>query len=217
MEVVVVMASVYRTPSNVTIAAVNAAMNCDAIQSVHVWGYDPTFKTNNHALRTTLFHRALVKHQNALLNSVLSQGNKYHTVDDVNRILWRSKLALDMWQVLQSARKMFPTALLVWLENDAIVDCTRLKKAILLLTQLKSKALSCWGNTPKYNGSGLLCFLFTPEACPERHLLAYHMVQPADWIIAEYSNGTWPVFNAVQHGFDGRHKSTRLIHTEVFQ
>lgn len=206
------MASVYRTPINVTTEAINTAMGCAAVRSVHVWGYDPTFKANHHPLRTTLYHRALLKHQDALLTSVLSHNNKNHTVDNIERVIWRSKLALDMWQVLRSARELFPAGLLLWLENDAILDCTRLEKAIVLLTKRRSKALSCWGNTKRYGSGklGTLCFLFTPEARPEGYLLAHHMVQPADWIISDYSNGTWPVFNAVRHGFDGRHRSTRL-------
>jgi hypothetical protein len=206
---VAVMMSTWR-PGTVVTAAIEAALNAPEICSVHVWGYEPTGRAIYHTVKDTSYHTALSEHLDHFPLSYLANGNKFAGNDDKKRIKWRARLCLDMWAVMTEARELFPTALLLYLENDAIVD-GRLGTAVARLKQSNAVAAACYGKGIAYMGGGNLCFLLTPDAKPEPHILAYHMVQPADWIISDYSKNTWPIYEAVSHGFIGRiHKSTMI-------
>jgi hypothetical protein len=207
MRVIAVMLSTWR-PGAVVTASISAAML--AIDEVHVWGYEPTGKAHYHALNHTLYHGAHAQYSSEFTGDALYDGRKTAYYDDAERVVWRSKLSLDMWVVLRDARALFPGALLVYLENDAVIIAKAFIGALDACKSHRSPGCSCWGQSALYSGSGSLCYFLKPAARPERHLLAYHMVQPADWIMGDYSKGTWPVFNSVTHGTREAHASTRL-------
>ena len=156
MSIIAIMASLPRDPQNVTVTSISNALSCPIIEQVHVWGFDPTFRAQKHALRTTLYHRALTKYQHDLTRNVLTSKGKFEITDPLERTLWRARLALDMWYVLKVGRELFPTKTLLWLENDAILNCEMLTRASLILQRQKLKALSCWGDSKVYRGSGTL-------------------------------------------------------------
>lgn len=153
-----------------------------------------------------------------MTSDVLCRGNfKWCARDSVSRVRWRSTLTLNMWQTLSAARRRFPNNVLLYTENDALLIPGQLPTAIKALQATKSPAASCYQppgheSNSKYQGQGAVCFLLTPAARPEGHLLSYHMVQPADWIMSDYSRGSWPVLKAATHGIPGKaHKSTKNL------
>lgn len=199
-------------PGDVVETCINAALNERTIDEVHVWGYDPTGFAVVHELKTTLYHKALDTHGVLSTPDFLSSGNKFAGKDDWKRRHWRSKLTLDMWQILYEARKIFPDSTIVYLENDAILKPGRIATAVGMTKGIN--ALSCYksGGSKLYSGAGTLCFVFPPPVDPSGHLLAYHLVQPADWIMGDFSKGIWPALDCVSHGIPGKpHKSTLLL------
>lgn len=143
MSIIALIASLPRNPVNVTVTTLSKVLSCPIVDQVHVWGVDPTSKAQQHALRTTLYHRALAKYQRNLTRNVLTSKGKLDITDSLDRTLWRARLALDMWYVLKTGRELFPTQTLLWLENDAILNCEMLTTAFSVLKRHKLKALSC--------------------------------------------------------------------------
>ena len=205
--VVAVICSVWR-PGSIVHDAITAAMKEPCIDQVLVFGYDPTGNAGARSIPRTLYHSALSRHLGT--TDVLCSGSKFCTTDDEPRIRWRAGIALDMWACLTVARKEYPTAALVWLENDAVLIPGRLEAA--LDAAYTHGAAACYGHGKRYDGSGALCFVFTPAYDPTAHILSYHLVQPVDWIISDFSRGTWPIVPAVHHGNGSKeHVSTRLL------
>ena len=208
---IAVILSTWR-PGTVVHKAITAAASESGIDAVHVWGYNPTNVGTTHALTQTLYHDALADGKLQSTTDYLSSGNKFSGSDDVQRVRWRARLALDMWVVLSEARAMFPDDTLLYLENDAILMRGRIKRVRDEVERSPSGAAACYrsGSYRVYQGSGNLCFIFTPKIDPSPHLLAYHLVQPADWIISDFSQGLWPAYSCATHGVAGNlHSSTR--------
>ena len=161
-----------------------------------------------HELERTHYHAALDVHGVLGTPYYLSSGNKFAGKDPWKRRKWRSRLALDMWQVLHKARAMFPDAVLLYLENDAVLKPGRIRTAVDIA---KDNAVACYRAHREtwYSGSGTLCFVLPPSVDPSGHLLAYHLVQPADWIMSDFARGRWPALDCVSHGVGGKpHVST---------
>ncbi len=206
--VVAVICSLWR-PGAVVHTAVSAALAEPLIDVVMVFGYEPTGAAVARTIPRTLYHSALSKHNANVTQDVLCTGNKFCTTDSTARILWRASIALDMWACLSAARNEHPQSTLVWLENDAVLIPNALGRA--LATAASTGAVACYGRGRRYQGSGALCFVFTPRIDPRPHILSYHLVQPVDWILFDFSRGLWPIVRAVTHGTDGKHKSTRIL------
>ena len=207
--VVAIMCSVWR-PGPVVHAAVTAALSEPLIDQVVVFGYEPTGLAVSRPMPRTLYHAALRKHAaNATRDVLGGGGNKFSTRDDGDRVRWRARLALDAWACFVDARRMFPSSTLLWLENDAILIPGAVGAA--LAAARKTGAAACYGSGGWYRGSGTLCFVFTPEIDPAPHMLSYHLVQPLDWILSDFSRGGWPIRRAVRHGVGTPHKSTRTL------
>jgi len=213
-RLIAVVLSAWR-PGTVTEACISAALDDPSIKEVHVWGYDPTGRARVHALKPTLYHQALDRYISNTTGDVLARGDKFkHSFhDDKKRVKWRAGLALDMWLVMSEARSLLPHATLLYLENDAILKPRRIGTAFAALLKTGGDAAACYRSGSRaYGGSGNLCFLLTPRADPAPHLLGYHLVQPADWIISDYSRGKWPAYDCVSHGVpSAEHVSTRLL------
>jgi len=191
------------------VAAITAALNEPVIDSVHVWGYNPVgHPAVTHTQVDTKYHQALRANSGNVPLNYLEVGNKFAGADSRARVLWRATLVLNMWQALREARTMFPTSTIVYLENDAILRPNCLRQALAA-----NSSLACYNggrSTRTYVGSGALCFIISPNDNVAPHLLGYHLVQPSDWIVFDYSKGHWPVTNCVTHGQPGRkHLSTR--------
>ena len=214
-KVIAVMHNVKR-PGNVTALAISAASRNSVVAEVHVWGNCPSaVNIHCHNMSKTLYHAAHDAFASEFTGDYLAHGNKFTGTDDIARTKWRSLLALDMWAVLREARGLFPFLPILYLENDAILkNGTCL--ALLLKDMVTSRipATSCYSPSNRkgvYGGSGNVCFVFMPDIDPTPHLLAYHMVQPADWILSDFSKGMWPMHPCANHGTDGNHISTRVI------
>ncbi|MBN22925.1 MAG: hypothetical protein CL678_16690 [Bdellovibrionaceae bacterium] len=206
--VVAVFCSLWR-PGSIVFDAVSAAVASSAIDEVVVFGYEPTGRATAFPMPVTEYHTALYRWNDSVTADFLCKRGKFCGVDPRPRVLWRAKLALDMWACLTKARQMFPTATLVWLENDAILIPKMLPKAIAAAQHTGASA--CYGVGKWYSGQGTLCFVFLPQADPSPHLLSYHLVQPADWIVGDFSRGKWPLVPSVTHGRRGNHISTRKL------
>lgn len=221
--VVSVVLSTYRDDSNgVVQASFQSLLDEPAVAAVHAWGdFVPAGiaqrnrKVHKHGLPRTIYHAALDRYYINMTQNVLCRTDfKWCAFDAPARLRWRSTLALNMWHTLAAARAMFPSNVLMYTENDAVLIPGRLPIAIGAMQAGGHAAASCYqpkgiagGST--YQGSGNVCFLMTPKARPEKHLLSYHMVQPADWIMSDYSRGSWPIHKVVTHGIPGnRHRST---------
>ena len=206
--VVAVFCSVWR-PGPVVFDAITAALADPVIDEVLVYGYEPTGYATALSMPHTEYHVALERWGTSGTLDVLCSSGKFCGVDSRNRTKWRSRLAIDMWACLTSARALRPDAALVWLENDAVLIPGALGRAVLAAT--RTGAAACWGFGSFYSGDGNLCFVFYPSVDPTPHLLSYHLVQPADWILSDYSKKQWPIVKAVTHGITGTHTSTRLL------
>lgn len=207
--VVAVILSAVREKA-VVVAAITAALNEPSIDSVHVWGYNPVGPPAvTHARIDTKYHQALRANLGAAPREYLSNGNKFAGVDSRARVAWRAKLALDMWQTLRAARNMFPTSTIVYLENDAVLRPGRMQKALQ-----SNRSLSCYsdGKSTIYHGFRTCCFVLVPDGSWSKlvpHLLGYHLVQPADWIVSDFAKGAWPAVDCATHGVPGAmHAST---------
>lgn len=201
-------------PGLVVRKAITAAASEPAIDEVHVWGYNPTDYGTTHQLPRTLYHEALADGRLRSTTDYMCKTNKFCGTDGVTRTRWRAQIALNMWVVLSEARDMFPDDTLLYLENDALLIKNRIRTARAETENSRVGAASCYRpyNIRTYQGSGNLCFILTPKVDPAPHLLAYHLVQPADWIVSDFSRGLWPVYNCVSHGVPGQaHGSTRDI------
>ena len=206
--VIAVVCSVWR-PGNVVASAIAAAAAEPLIDIVNVFGYNPTNVGTTEARISTVYHSALRRHVHETTSDNLCKKSfKFCGTDSRAQIEWRAKLTLDMWATLAHTRKKYPNATIVWLENDAILIKGALRAALAAANT--HGAAACYGGGPVYSGNGALCFVFTPRVNPAPHLLAYHLVQPADWILADYSRGKWPLHGAVRHGNE-QHVSTRLL------
>ena len=208
--VVAVIMSAVREKA-VVVAAITAALNEPSIDSVHVWGYNPVGPPAvTHAQIDTKYHQALRANSGGVPLEYMSSGNKFSGSDSRARVLWRATLVLDMWQALREAQNMFPVSTIVYLENDAVLRPGCLRQALSA-----NRSIACYsggGARTHYVGSGALCFILKPSTNIAPHLLGYHLVQPADWIVGDYSKGRWPVVNCVTHGQPGRgHLSTRVL------
>lgn len=202
-------------PGNMTSLAIDAALASGVVSEIHVWGDDPRYHgAIHHNMTMTLYHKAHDTHASDFPGEFLAQGSKFAGKDDSARVRWRSRLALDMWAVLRAGRHMFPTSPLLYLENDAILrDGNCLQSLLTDMIAQSIPAASCYSPSHRpgfYGGSRSVCFVFMPEIDPTPHLLAYHMVQPADWILSDFSMGKWPMRPCANHGVDGKHISTRL-------
>jgi hypothetical protein len=214
---IAVMLSTWR-PSTVVHRSITEAASESGIDAVHVWGYNPTNFGTTHTLTQTLYHEALDNNKYKSTTDYLSNGNKFSGTNDVQRIRWQARLALDMWIVMSEARDMFPDDTLLYLENDAILIRGRIEEARNEVERGRVGAAACYraNNQRVYEGWGNLCFILTPRVNPAPHLLAYHLVQPADWIMSDFSRGKWPVYNCVSHGIAGKaHMSTRKFANET--
>lgn len=211
---VAIIVSTWR-PGTVVELCITAALDDPSIQEVHVWGYDPTGRAHVHPLKPTLYHQALERHLSQTTGDVLATGDKFKFSfhDDEKRVKWRASLALDMWHVVSEARSLFPRATLLYMENDAVLRPRRIGTAHAALRKTGGDAASCYrAGSPTYQGHRTLCFLLTPRADPAPHLLGYHLVQPADWIVSDYSRGKWPAYDCASHGVPGAaHVSSRLL------
>lgn len=215
--VISVVLSTYREDSRIVEASLQSLIDEPLVSSVHVWGgFIPTRgpKVHEHSLFPTLYHAALEQHFSNVTADVLCRNQfKWCASDAPKRVRWRATLSLNMWQVLSAARQMFPSNVLMYTENDAVAIPGRLEVALGAMQSGGFAASSCYqpqgsrGDT--FEGSGNVCFLLTPKARPEGHLLGYHLVEPADWIISDYSRSSWPIIKVVTHGIAGQaHKST---------
>jgi len=213
-RLIAVILSTWR-PGTVVEEAVTAALGDRAVDEVHVWGYDPTGRAHVYDLLPTLYHEALDHHINDITVDVLdTQGKKTAYRDTRERLRWRASIALDMWTVMSKARALFPRDTILYLENDAVLKPGRIGVSHALLLRSNAPAASCYrvGGARVYDGDGNLCYLLTPRADPGPHLLSYHFVQPADWIMSDYSRGGWPAYDCVTHGTPGKqHVSSREI------
>lgn len=206
--VVAIFCSLWR-PGPVVFDAVSAAVESSVIDEVVVFGFEPTGRATAYPMPDTEYHAALRRWNNSVAVEFLCNSGKFCGVDSRPRIQWRAKLTLDMWACLTETRQRHPTATLVWLENDAILIPGMLPKAIAAAR--RTGASACYGVGKRYSGQGNLCYVFSPKADPSPHLLSYHLVQPADWIISDFSRGKWPIVPAVTHGHRENHVSTRLL------
>lgn len=220
--IIAVVLSAPRRDAGVVKASIQSLVAEPEIAAVHVWGAlpaeAPTTAVTIHPLQETSYHRGLAANHGNMTRDVLCAASfKRCGADSAERLRWRARLVLDWWQTLSAARRLFPANLLLAVDNDAIVVPGRLGLAVAELAASGSPAASCYlpprhMQTPRYRGQGTVCFLFTPRARPEAHLLSYHMVQPADWIMSDYSNGAWPVYKVATHGAPGKaHQSTRHL------
>ena len=205
--VVAVFCSVWR-PGPVVFDAITAALNEPAIDTVLVFGYEPTGRAIALPMPRTEYHVALDRWNSSGTTDVLCGTGKFCGVDSRQRMLWRSRLTIDMWACLRESRAKYPDATLVWLENDAILIPRAIDRAVAAAA--RSGGAACWGFGRRYSGAGNLCFVFLPAVDPTQHLLSYHLVQPADWILSDFSRRQWPIVKAVTHGTNGAHLSTRL-------
>ena len=205
---VAVLCSVWR-PGPVPRAAVSAAIAEPLINQTLVFGYEPTGLAVARPMPSTLYHKALKRNLPFTPRDYLSNGDKFSGQDSVARVHWRAHLALDAWACLKQARLAYPGAIIVWLENDAVLIPNAIGRAIRAAQS--AGAAACYGSGRWYSGAGALCFVFSPAVNPAPHILAYHLVQPLDWILSDFSRGRWPVVPAVRHGFGGTHASTRIL------
>ena len=212
--IIAVVLSAWR-PGSVVSVCIGAALDDTSVTEVHVWGYDPTGRAHVHPLGPTLYHRALAHFINKTTGDTLNKDarSKFSLHDDKKRVKWRAGLALDMWRVMSEARSLFPRATLLYLENDAVLKPRRIGTAHAALQRAGGDAAACYrAGSRTYEGAGNLCFLLTPRADPAPHLLGYHLVQPADWIVSDYSRGKWPAYDCASHGVPGaEHVSSRLL------
>ena len=215
MTVVVVMSSLFRD-ANITALSILSAASCGAIDRVVVHGYTPVKhgKVTPKPIPASPVHAAYrwIPDEDVPTH-VLALGDKNHVVDPLPRTRWRSQLVLDAWYVLKTDAE----GVVVWLENDGIVDCDRFRRTLASFEASGDSGASCYapdGPAAVYRGSGAVCIMLSGRHVQEvrRHLLAYHMVQPLDWILSDYSRGRWRVYDAVAHGRAGsRHASTRVV------
>ena len=206
--VIAVMCSVWR-PGNVVADSIAAAAAEPLIDTVVVFGYNPINSGATYARISTVYHSALRRHvHESTTDNLCEKRFKFCGTDPVRQIKWRAKLALDMWATLVHTRKKYPNATIVWLENDVILIKGALSAALAAANT--HGAAACYGVGPTYIGIGTQCLVLTPRVNPAPHLLAYHLVQPADWIMSDYSKGVWPLRVAARC-CHGQHVSTRLL------
>ena len=209
-HVVAVFCSMWR-PGPVVFSAVSAALANPLVNETLVFGYEPTGRALWHKLPRSIYHDALNRHASHVTTNYLCHPPQYKHcgVDVTARVKWRATLCLDMWACFRTARRLYPASTLLWLENDAILLPGKL--GAVLSAAARGGAASCYGTGRFYNGNGALCLVFTPSVDPTPHILSYHLVQPVDWILSDFSRGQWPNVVAAQHGLDGTHSSTRLL------
>lgn len=209
-HVVAVFCSVWR-PGPVVFSAVSAALSEPLVNETLVFGYEPTGRALWHKRPRTIYHDALDRHAADATTDYLCAAPPFKRcgVDDAARVKWRAALCLDMWACFRTARRLYPASTLLWLENDAILLPGKLGAA--LSAAARHGAASCYGSGGVYGGGGALCLVFTPSVDPTPHILSYHLVQPVDWILSDFSRGRWPIAVAARHGTDGTHASTRLL------
>ena len=217
--VIAVVSSLYRpSDPNITRKSIESAAQCSVFNQINVHGYTPAWSGRPKSvvqfpIPSTPVHAAYRWLQNTdVPTEVLAGATKRDIVDSVARSQWRSQVCLDAWHVLNVSADV-----VIWLENDAIVNCDRLQQAVDQFLISGHSGASCYsvsGTLPqKYTGQGAVCMMFRGSNVFQirRHILAYHMVQPLDWILSDFSGGTWQVYDAVSHGIPGkRHASTRV-------
>lgn len=212
MFVLAVMSSVYR-PNNLTRLSLESAARCSVIDRIHVHGYTPYWqgrppKIVGHPIPASPVHAAYRWLDTNVPTEVLAGSEKRSIVDSVTRAHWRSQLCIDAWYVLDAAADV-----IIWLENDAMLDCAKLTQAVDSFWQSKREGASCYGSSTKYQGVGTVCMMFAGAHIDSirRHILGYHMVQPLDWILGDYASGRWKVYNASHHGLYGRTHASTLV------
>lgn len=227
--VIAVMSSLYRpSDPNITRRSIESAAQCSVFDQINVHGYTPAWSGRPKSvvqfpIPSTPVHAAYRWLRNTdVPTEVLASATKREIVDSVARSQWRSQVCLDAWHVLNVS-----AGVVIWLENDGIVNCGRLQQAVDQFLISGQSGASCYSasglnthqspqHTSKpqlYTGHGAVCMMFRGSNVPQirRHILGYHMVQPLDWILSDFSGGTWQVYDAVSHGVPGkRHASTRV-------
>ena len=213
--VVLVMSSLYRD-ANLTRLSLMSAASCSDIDKIIVHGYTPMWpgreeKVDAQPIASSPVHAAYRwLSERDVPTQVVAGGNKKHTRDPLKRARWRSQLCLDAWYALDA-----DATTVIWLENDGIIDCDALRTALQDFRASQNAGASCFGKDGTlYPGEGTVCMMFRGSDLADirRHILGYHMVQPLDWILGDYSAGKWRVYNVASHGRPGhKHTSTLVL------
>lgn len=225
INVLAVMSSLYR-PNNLTRLSLESAARCSIIDRINVHGYTPWWegrpaKIVGHPIPASPVHAAYRWLDTNVPTEVLTGNEKRKVVDSVKRAQWRSQLCIDAWYVLRPRLASFAPEggegegeadVIIWIENDAMLDCAKLRRAVDAFWQSGSAGASCYGGYTAYQGVGTVCMMFAGDHIDSirRHILGYHMVQPLDWILSDYAQGKWRVYNASYHGLYGRKHSSTL-------
>ena len=217
--VVLVMSSLYRPHPNgpdVTLASLQSAASCTHIDAIYVHGYTPVWqnrpsKVVTMPIPTTPIHNAYRWLPSSdVPRDVLSSGNKRAVTDSLKQSQWRSQLNLDAWHALN-----VNASVVIWLENDGVINCKRMGSAISSFIASEQSGAACYGKQHAvYEGGGAVCMMFRGNqlAHVRQHILAYHMVQPFDWLLNDYANGQWTTYDVATHGIPGkRHLSTKVL------
>lgn len=218
-RVIVVVSSLYRDPILVK-TMLSTVESIDEISEIHVYGYNPRISSSKvigHPLPFSPMHvayRWLSDRPHLLPTHALANGDPFFAKDSVKRATWRASLGLDAWMALNDAMNKTDTDIIIWLENDAIVSPQSMKSALRLFSSSNHDGASCFGKQGAiYRGSGTVCIMFKTNKLREilKHVIAYHMVQPFDWILGDWSKGRWKTYNAANHGFKNRKHASTLI------
>lgn len=216
-RVVVVVSSLYRDP-NLVKTTLRTAESIKEFSEIHVYGYNPNINSKKivgHPFPSSPVHNAyrwLSDRPHLLPTHALANGDPFFVNDSVKRATWRTSLGLDAWMVLNDAMDNTDADIIVWLENDAIVKPHSIESALHLFFSSSNDGASCYGKHGAiYKGSGAVCIMFKTSNLREilKHIIGYHMVQPFDWILRDWSKGKWTTYDAALHGLKNKkHEST---------
>ena len=218
-KVAAVVSSIYRD-SEVVMRMLESTIAVKDFDEIHVYGYNPmhnSARITGHPLQTTPMHLAsrwLADQNDLFPKYAMAQRNLFFTKDSFRRAKWRTSLVLDAWGVLVNMLKTTDAEIIVLLENDAIVKPKQMALALMAFTNSNNDGAACYGKErTTYRGDRTVCMMFKRKGLPAvlQHVIAYHMVQPFDWILSDWSREKWTTYDAVDHGIkNGHHKSTRV-------
>lgn len=162
--------------------ALTSMVGCPAFQhGVNVYGFNPMIGTPGiaaHAVPASPMHNAyrwLATERRAL---VPTKNHKTALVESVTRASRRTQFNLDAWHVLADAYTSRTADIVVWLESDRNISCTRMRRALARFRTSPASGAAC----------GTACMMFKRTKLPDflRHVLEFHMVKPFDLILRDY-------------------------------
>ena len=209
----VVIRSIFRPEVVATLALLTSDPN---VKRVHVYGDCaahrlPRGKITCSAVPSNPLQQ-VIDSDEELLPYPLTKGGykKSDYKDDRSRIKWRAQIAMDMFACLGDALEMmYGEDHLVWLENDVWLQTRELLKFM----ESQRGSFSCWKPDWQYSnmylGYGVQCLVFDTRTVRivRQHLLAYGLVQSADWIISD----AFPNMPAISASTHKRKRSARLL------